>query len=84
MAATARAQFAFIFIAKIRLALGPAYSKSNPIVLPVLGGGHRIIGMRIGEILALRWRALDLDRGVIRVRATVSEGKFGSPKTKNS
>jgi len=40
--------------------------------------------MRIGEILALRWKALDLDRGVIQVRETVSEGKFGSPKTKSS
>jgi integrase len=37
--------------------------------------------MRIGEILALRWKALDLIRGVILVRETVSEGKFGRPKT---
>ena len=43
-----------------------------------------LTGMRIGEILALRWKALDLDRGVIQVRETVSEGKFGSPKTKSS
>ena len=27
-----------------------------------------LTGMRIGEILALRWKALDLDRGVIQVR----------------
>ncbi|HET8923019.1 MAG TPA: site-specific integrase [Candidatus Acidoferrum sp.] len=43
-----------------------------------------LTGMRIGEILALRWKALDLARGVIQVRETVSEGKFGSPKTKSS
>jgi integrase len=43
-----------------------------------------LTGMRIGEILALRWKALDLDRGVVQVRETVSEGKFGSPKTKSS
>lgn len=43
-----------------------------------------LTGMRIGEILALRWKVLDLDRGVIQVRETVSEGKFGSPKTKSS
>jgi len=43
-----------------------------------------LTGMRIGEILALRWKAIDLNRGVIQVRETVSEGKFGSPKTKSS
>jgi integrase len=43
-----------------------------------------LTGMRIGEILALRWKAVDLVRGVIQVRETVSEGKFGSPKTKSS
>ena len=43
-----------------------------------------LTGLRIGEILALRWKNLDLIRGVIQVRETVSEGKFGSPKTKSS
>jgi len=43
-----------------------------------------LTGMRIGEILALRWKAIDLVRGSIQVRETVSEGKFGSPKTKSS
>jgi integrase len=40
--------------------------------------------MRIGEILALRWKHLDLLRGSIQVRETVSEGRFGSPKTRSS
>src|SRR5258708_22260313 len=35
------------------------------------------------KILALRWKAIDLGRGVIQLRETVSEGKFGSPKTKS-
>jgi len=43
-----------------------------------------LTGMRIGEILALRWKAVDLVHGVIQVRETVSEGKFGRPKTKSS
>lgn len=43
-----------------------------------------LTGMRIGEILALRWKAIDLGRGSIQVRETVSEGKFGAPKTKSS
>jgi integrase len=43
-----------------------------------------LTGMRIGEILALRWKHLDLLRGTIQVRETVSEGQFGSPKTRSS
>jgi integrase len=42
-----------------------------------------LTGMRIGEILALRWKYLDLVRGSIQIRETVSEGLFGSPKTRS-
>jgi integrase len=42
-------------------------------------------GMRLGEILALRWRDVDLERKVIRVTATLSyvagEFTFPQPKT---
>jgi integrase len=41
-------------------------------------------GLRIGELLALRWRAVDLDSGLIRVRQTCYEGHFDDPKTKRS
>ena len=43
-----------------------------------------LTGMRIGEILALRWKHLDLARGSVLIRETVSEGRFGSPKTRSS
>jgi len=43
-----------------------------------------LAGTRIGEILALRWKRLDLLRGSILIRETISEGLFGSPKTKSS
>jgi integrase len=43
-----------------------------------------LTGMRIGELLALRWRYVDLDRGVLRVRQTVYEGHFDEPKSKRS
>jgi integrase len=44
-------------------------------------------GMRIGEVLALRWGRVDLDRKVIQVREAVEETKahgirFKAPKTK--
>ncbi len=43
-----------------------------------------LTGMRIGEILALRWKHLDLLRGIIQIRESMSEGRFGSPKTRSS
>lgn len=41
-------------------------------------------GMRVGEVLALRWRDGDLESGKIRIRQTVYEGHFDEPKTKRS
>ena len=38
-------------------------------------------GLRIGELLALRWSALDLANGTLAVRESVFEGTFQSPKT---
>ena len=43
-----------------------------------------LTGLRIGELLALRRKHLDFSAGVIRVRETVYEGQFGSPKTRSS
>jgi integrase len=43
-----------------------------------------LTGLRIGELLALRWKHLDFLCGTIQIRETVSEGKFGTPKTKSS
>jgi integrase len=43
-----------------------------------------LTGLRIGELLALRWKHVDRSVGVIRVRETVYEGQFGSPKTRSS
>ena len=41
-------------------------------------------GLRIGELLALRWCDIDLERGCLRVRQTVYEGRFDDPKTRRS
>jgi integrase len=43
-----------------------------------------LTGLRIGELLALRWKHVDLLHGAIRVRETVYEGRFGTPKTRSS
>jgi integrase len=36
-------------------------------------------GLRVGELLALRWRALDLSSGTLAVRESVFEGTFQRP-----
>jgi hypothetical protein len=39
-----------------------------------------LTGLRIGEMLALRWCDVDLTAGTLRVRQTVYEGQFDTPK----
>ena len=41
-------------------------------------------GLRIGELLALRWRTLDLQIGTLAVRESVYEGQFQGPKTQKA
>jgi integrase len=43
-----------------------------------------LAGLRIGEILALRWNRLDFPRGSIEAFETYSDGRFGTPKTRSS
>ena len=60
-------------------------------LLAELGEPHRTMvrliaatGLRIGELLALRWSALDLEDGALMVRESVYEGKFQPPKTQKA
>jgi uncharacterized LabA/DUF88 family protein len=41
-------------------------------------------GLRQGELLGLRWDAVDLDAGTLQVRRTLSSGDFTVPKTAKS
>ena len=43
-----------------------------------------LTGLRVGELLALRWRNVDLDAGWLRVEETVYEGHFDEPKSRHS
>jgi integrase len=43
-----------------------------------------LTGMRIGEILGLKWTRLNFLRGNIEVSETFSNGQFGTPKTRSS
>jgi integrase len=69
--------------------------KDVPGLVAKLDQGGRIIvpatvalftGMRLGEVLALRWASVDLDKGIIRVREALEETdgciRFKTPKSK--
>ena len=43
-----------------------------------------LTGLRIGEILALRWKRVDLLGETLEVAETYSSGEFGPPKTRSS
>lgn len=43
-----------------------------------------LTGLRIGELLALRWRNVDLTAGLVHVEETVYEGHFDEPKSRHS
>jgi integrase len=43
-----------------------------------------LTGLRIGEILGLRWKRIDLLHFTLEVAENYSSGEFGSPKTKSS
>jgi integrase len=55
---------------------------SEPVRTMVLVGV--LTGLRIGEILALRWRNVDFRSGEIRVEQACYRGLIGTPKTKGS
>jgi integrase len=43
-----------------------------------------LTGLRIGELLALRWKCVDLDGRTLRVAETVYDGHFDTPKSQRS
>jgi integrase len=43
-----------------------------------------LTGLRVGELLALRWRNIDLAGRTLRVTETVYDGHFDTPKTQRS
>jgi integrase len=43
-----------------------------------------LTGLRIGELLALRWKCIDLSARTLRIEETVYDGHFDTPKTQRS
>jgi integrase len=65
--------------AEVRKLLGKLENPCRAVVLVAVS-----TGLRIGEILALRWKRIDLPRGTMEVAETFSGGEFGPPKTRSS
>src|SRR5260370_23501350 len=70
---------AFLTGDKAKKLLGVLDEPGRTIVLTLL-----LTGCRIGEVLELRWKHVDLNRGVLHIRESVYQGHFGSPKTQSS
>jgi integrase len=64
---------------QLRLLLARLPEPSRSLVLLLM-----LTGMRIGELLALRWRNVDLLNGLLHVEETVYDGHFDEPKSRHS
>lgn len=76
---TAKKERRFYSPSQARQLLGELKEPCRTIVLLAV-----LSGLRIGEILALRWKRVDVLRGTLEVAETFSSGEFGSPKTRSS
>jgi integrase len=67
--------FRFLTFDEARALLAAVDAEWRPMVLVALR-----TGLRIGELLALRWEDVDLSKGLLVVRRNVYRGKLGTPK----
>ena len=69
----------FLSAEEVRRLLGALDEPSRTIVVLAV-----MTGLRIGEIVALRWGRINFATGTLRVEETCYEGCFGTPKTRSS
>jgi len=69
----------FLSLDEVRRLLAASEEPVRTIVLVAV-----MTGLRIGEILALRWGRINLGAGILRVEETCYKGTFGTPKTRAS
>jgi integrase len=64
---------------QVRMLLGVLTEPCASVVMVAV-----LTGLRIGEILGLRWKRIDQLAGTLEVAENYSSGEFGPPKTKSS
>jgi integrase len=69
----------FLTLEQVHRLLAALNEPSRSIVLLLV-----LTGLRIGELLALRWSDVDIGQSSLRVRQTVYQGRFDTPKTQAS
>jgi integrase len=62
---------------QIRLLLAALLEPSRSVVFLLI-----LTGLRVGELLALRWRNVDLQTALLRIEETVYDGHFDEPKSR--
>src|SRR5437879_10632112 len=62
---------------QIRLLLAALPERSRSLVFLLI-----LTGLRVGELLALRWRNVDLQAALLRIEETVYDGHFDEPKSR--
>jgi integrase len=74
----------FLTMPELRTLVGHARAGIYQEIDRVLYLVAAMTGLRLGELLALRWRDVDWTAGVIRVRRNYVRGRYGTPKSRRS
>lgn len=74
-----RAEISYLSPAEMRLLIESTPSKWRPLIASAC-----LLGLRKGELLALRWQDVDPERAVIEVRHTLYQSQLQAPKTRSS
>lgn len=74
-----RAEISYLSPSEMRLLIDATTARWRPLIASAC-----LLGLRKGELLALRWADVDFDRATVRVSSTLYRGRLQSAKTSSS